>query len=228
MNPKTSPASDVADRPARSPTRMGRWLALGGAVAFIALLAYGLTATEAETTVDDSLARGIAPDAPPFSLPVLTGGSGGRNAHPTEIERTALSDGQLESSELRGVPYVLNFWASWCDPCRTEAPVLEQGWSRFGPQGVVFVGLNMQDLSDDAKAFVSEYGIGFPTIKDPSSAVADDFGAVGIPETYFVDKRGRVTAHTIGVLAPPGLAAGVRSARTGQVLGVERGGAIRR
>ncbi|MCC6793222.1 MAG: TlpA family protein disulfide reductase [Thermomicrobiales bacterium] len=221
-------ASEVADRPARFRARTGRWLALGAAAAFIALLAYGLTATEAETTVDDSLAQGIAPEAPTFSLPVLTGGSGGRDAHSTEIERAALRDGQLESSELRGVPYVLNFWASWCDPCRTEAPVLEQGWSRFGPQGVVFVGLNMQDLSDDAKAFVSEYEIGFPTIRDPSSAVADDFGAVGIPETYFVEKHGRVTAHTIGALTPSDLADGVRSAQTGHVLGVEQGGAIRR
>lgn len=196
-------------------------VAITAVVAFVGLLAYGLLAKATDTTIDDALSRGIAPPAPGFMLEVLNAGDD------AAVRRTgangALSDGQLDSVELRGVPFVLNLWASWCQPCQQEAPVLEQGWRQLGGRGVLFVGLDMQDLSGDAQDFLKSNDITYPTIREPSNDVAKSYGATGIPETYFVDGDGRVVAHAIGVVSAAQLQAGVRAATQGRVLGTLSG-----
>jgi cytochrome c biogenesis protein CcmG, thiol:disulfide interchange protein DsbE len=216
-------------------------LVLVAAGALIVLLAVGLAMRSPSTRIDDSLASGKAVAAPEFELPALVRGEGeeapafvlpalqGGDA-PRQLAgliRKAFSDGSLALSELRGTPLVINFWASWCVPCREEAPVLEDGWLRDQRRGVLYVGLNMQDLTDDARDFMAEFGITYPNIRDQGNDVARDFGATGIPETYFIDRRGRVVAHAIGVVTPGLLASGVRGARRGQVVGQLLGGALR-
>lgn len=200
-----------------------KYLAVATSVAFIGLLVYGLLAKATDTTIDDALSRGEAPSAPGFGLPVLDPGtvSGGAPGG------AAFGDGNLDLQELQGTPVVLNFWASWCIPCRDEAPVLERGWRDLGPRGVIFIGLNMQDLTEDALKFVDEFGVTYPTIREPTSDVADIFGATGIPETYFIDAQGRVVGHAIGALDQSQLEAGAKAALSGQVVGTIAGGAFR-
>jgi cytochrome c biogenesis protein CcmG/thiol:disulfide interchange protein DsbE len=127
-------------------------------------------------------------------------------------------------AELRGVPVVFNLWASWCTPCREEAPLLERGWRRLGPKGVLFLGLDIQDVRGDGEGFIRKHGATYPSIREPERDVANSYGATGIPETYFIDARGRVVAHVIGVVSDRQLAQGAAAAATGRVAGRSSGG----
>jgi thiol-disulfide isomerase/thioredoxin len=116
---------------------------------------------------------------------------------------------QLSLDELRGTPIVLNFWASWCYPCRQEAPTVAAGWRASGPKGVLFLGLNIQDQPGDARKFIDQFGVRYPTIREPGAEVARSYGAPGIPDTYFIDPRGRIVARVIGKVSAEQLRAGV-------------------
>jgi cytochrome c biogenesis protein CcmG, thiol:disulfide interchange protein DsbE len=194
-----------------------------GVLLLLALLAYGLTTQSPETTIDGRLASG-RPTAPaPFDLSVLEGGSLGPG-----LERALgyrLGDRRLSLGELRGTPVVVNYWASWCVPCRGEAPRLEAAWRQTRNQGVLFLGLNMQDITGDARGFLWEFGVSYPTIRDPTDATARSWGATGIPETYFLSSRGEVVGHVVGVVSEAQLRTGVAAARSGRVVGTEGGGA---
>jgi cytochrome c biogenesis protein CcmG, thiol:disulfide interchange protein DsbE len=222
--------------------RPGPALAAIASLLVLVLLTFGLLSKATNRTIDSNLAEGKPTPAPGFQLPALIADepvvakrfelpklrTGPPPLPPLARPlRAALADGQINIAELRGVPVVLNFWASWCVPCREEAPILERGWRRDSRRGVLYLGLNMQDLTDDARGFLKEFGITYPTIRDPGDSVAKDYGATGIPETYFMDRRGRVVGHVIGVLTDKLLATGVSAARSGQVVGTEQGGARR-
>ena len=204
---------------------MPRLVALAIVLAFIALLAYGLLTSGTSTAIDESLAREEAPPAPGFSLPILERGT----LPPALAQRleAAFADGQLSLDELEGTPVLLNFWASWCIPCREEAPLLQEGWRRYGRQGVLFLGLDMQDLTEDARDFLREFSITYPTIREPLNEVARSYGTTGVPETFFISGEGRIVNHVTGVLAEEQLAAGVAAARSGRVVGAVEGGDIR-
>jgi cytochrome c biogenesis protein CcmG/thiol:disulfide interchange protein DsbE len=119
---------------------------------------------------------------------------------------------------------VLNLWASWCSPCRDEAARLEQGWRSLGPRGVLFLGLDIQDVRTDGEGFIRKHGATYPSIREPGREVANSYGATGIPETYFIDPRGRVVAHVIGVASDRQLAQGATAAAAGRVAGRSSGG----
>lgn len=97
--------------------------------------------------------------------------------------------GVLTDEDLRGRPVVINFWASWCVPCREEAPLLERAYQEYKDEGVVFLGVNIKDAESDAKRFVREFGITYPIVRDPDQSLARDFGVRGLPETFFLDHR---------------------------------------
>ena len=120
-----------------------------------------------------------AGDAPPFTFTTFEG------------ETISLDD-------LRGQGVVLNFWASWCDPCRDEAALLENTWRREQGNGIVFIGLDYLDQEPAAKAYLAEFGITYPNGPDLRSDAARRYGIKGVPETFFIDPEGNITEIVIG------------------------------
>ncbi|MBI3749470.1 MAG: TlpA family protein disulfide reductase [Chloroflexi bacterium] len=106
----------------------------------------------------------------------------------------------IDLAALRGRPVVLNFWASWCIPCRDEAPLLRAAQERYAPRNVRFLGIVYQDSAASAQAFVVRYGIAYPSLLDPDGRTALDYGVYGIPETYFIAADGTIRAKQIGPL----------------------------
>jgi cytochrome c biogenesis protein CcmG, thiol:disulfide interchange protein DsbE len=151
------------------------------AVALIGLLVYGVLGVGASTTFDDAVKRGERPPAPERALPLLDGG------------RASLAD-------FRGRPVVLNFWASWCEPCKDEAPAMEKAHQRLKKVGGTVLGVTVSDASPDSKAFMKEFGLTFPSLRDVDGELAEDFSTTGVPETFVIDRQGRISAISRGVV----------------------------
>jgi len=166
---------------------------LAPALAVLALLAYGF-GREPRYLESPMLGR----PAPPFSLVRFDGM-------------------RLRLEDLRGKVVFLNFWASWCPPCRAEAPALEATWQQLRDQDVVFVGVNTQDDEARARAFLDEFRITYPNGRDPGGRIAVDYGVWGLPETFFIGPEGRITYKHIGTLGPALIAAKIDEARRGVV-----------
>jgi cytochrome c biogenesis protein CcmG/thiol:disulfide interchange protein DsbE len=199
--------------------------ALGLVLLFLGLLAYGLAVKSPSDTIDTRLSEGRTAPAPGFDLRLL---QLGRPAAPlAEKLAPALRYGRLSLSELRGVPVVLNLWASWCAPCREETPRLEHAWKAAGDESLAIVGLDMQDVTHDARGFMREFGVSYPNVRDPSDDVARAWGATGIPETFFVSARGEVVGHVVGAVSSDQLRRGIAAAISGKPLGALEGGARR-
>ena len=209
-----------------SDTRRGLLRYAGRIVAFllagglVALLAYGLLARSPDTTIDDALAKAQPASAPGFSLDVLIADS-----RPTNLPfARAAADNRVDLRELRGTPVVLNFWASWCIPCREEAPLLQRSWKRHAGEDVLLLGLNMQDVRADARAFLRTFKQTFPHVRDPTNATARTWGVTGIPETFFIRRDGRIVGHVIGVLTSQQLERGITDAIEGRAQNAALGG----
>jgi cytochrome c biogenesis protein CcmG, thiol:disulfide interchange protein DsbE len=134
--------------------------------------------------------------APAFNLSALTGG-----------QRVSLD-------KLRGRPVVLNFWASWCGPCKMEHPVLEWGAREFGNQAS-FLGVVFEDTEDNARQFLANMGASFPQLSDPLSRMAVDYGVAGVPETYFIDARGIIRGKHVGPIDPQSLSGWIKELSAG-------------
>jgi cytochrome c biogenesis protein CcmG, thiol:disulfide interchange protein DsbE len=194
-------------------------------VAFVALLGFGLIADAPDTSIDQSLSEGRVAEAPGFDLDVLAEGG---SPTPAPLGR-AVADGRISLSELRGAPVVLNFWASWCAPCREEGALLARTAAKYQERNVAFVGINMQDNTDDALEFIAspDFGNRYTHVRDPTDSTADEWGVTGLPETFFLSPEGAVTGHAIGVVTPGQLRAGIASAVAGRPLPTSAGGASR-
>lgn len=111
-------------------------------------------------------------------------------------------DGQpIALDPLRGRVVVVNFWASWCIPaCYDEAPSLERAWQAYRDRRVVLIGVNIQDKEEPARRFLARFGHTFPNAPDPAGRVSVDYGVYGVPETFFIDRKGRVRFKHVGAV----------------------------
>ena len=114
----------------------------------------------------------------------------------------------LSRRDLRGHRVVLNFWASWCIPCKREAPRLNASAAAHSGQ-VVFVGVDVNDFTSDAVRFLRRHRVNYVSVRARGSGTYTDYGLAGLPETYFLDTRGRIVAHTIGEITSSGIEDGV-------------------
>jgi cytochrome c biogenesis protein CcmG/thiol:disulfide interchange protein DsbE len=129
-----------------------------------------------------------------------------------EFRLTTFGGGEISLAGLKGKPAVLNFWASWCYPaCYEEAPLLEATWRKFKDQGLMVVGVDIQDKEANALEFIRRFGFTFPNAPDPGSKVSIDYGVYGVPETFFVDRHGRIAYKHVGALTPGLLEAQVQA-----------------
>ncbi len=169
---KSEPLSEVSSAdPARF--RWGQWLAWGGLLVLLAVLALGLLRTQ----------RGpVAPGerAPDFTL-------------------TTFDDDQILFDDLRGKVVVLNFWASWCKPCESEAAELEAVWKEYEPGGqVIFLGVDYVDTEREALAYLRRFNITYPNGPDLGTRISQAYRMSGVPETYIIDRDGTLAYVKIG------------------------------
>jgi cytochrome c biogenesis protein CcmG/thiol:disulfide interchange protein DsbE len=158
-------------------TRKAGWIIAAVAIGFLLILGYGLRSQSVSL---------IGAPAPDFTLSLFDGR-------------------ELSLADLRGSVVVVNFWASWCVPCRDEAPVLERVWREHEDQGVVFVGVNFRDVPAKAMAFIEEFDITYPNGLDPYNRVSRAYGITGVPETFLIARDGHVVEHYIGPVSEAGL-----------------------
>ncbi len=149
-------------------------------LAFFGLLAYGL-ANRSSATGRSGLTQ-VGKPAPEFSMPLLGGG-------------------EFRLSEHGGQPLIINFWASWCPPCREESPIFERTWQGYRDQGIYFVGVNIQDAEEDAEAYVREFGLSFANGRDVDGKISVDYGVIGLPVTFFVGADGVIEGRWVGAIS---------------------------
>ena len=151
----------------------------------LGLMAYGLLSKE-PVTGRSGMTR-VSKPAPDFTLPLLDGG-------------------ELALSQYMGNPMVINFWASWCPPCRQESLILERAWRSYTSRDVMFVGVDIQDSEEDARAYVREFGLTYPNGLDVDGKITVDYGVIGLPVTFFVNRDGIVVRRWVGAISETRLA----------------------
>ena len=152
-------------------------------LALFATLAYGL-ANRSPATGRSGETR-IGKPAPDFVMQLLDASPEG---------------GEFRLSDHKGAPVVINFWASWCPPCRQESPGFERLWRRYRDTGIQFVGVDIQDEVADAEAYVREFGLTFPNGVDPDGAITVEYGVIGLPVTFFIGSSGIVEGRWVGAI----------------------------
>lgn len=160
--------------------------------AALALFTYGCS--DSGTREEDAGARKWATEvgakAPPFTVDLFGGGV-------------------FDLGKFEGTPVVVNFWASWCGPCKYEAPLLDSVYREYGPRGVVFIGVAVQDVEESATAFIKKYGVGFPNGLDRTGEIMRDYDIFVIPRTFVIDGDGAVSYAHSGPISEEGLSAAI-------------------
>jgi len=145
------------------------------------------------------LMTGLGHDPSVFASPLV-----GRTAPAFTLPQ--LDGPPVTLAKLRGQVVVINFWASWCTECQVEQAALDQTWQQFQDSGVVVIGVNFQDTSDAARNYVRTDGVTYPVVEDAGSKTALAYGLRGVPETFVVNRSGRIVKHVIGPVDAAALA----------------------
>ena len=143
--------------------------------ALIGLMAYGVLQAKPDQSIDSAVFAGQRKLAPVRSIPQL--------GNPK---------GTISLKDYRGKIVVLNFWASWCTECRAESPALERAHRRYGKRGVVVLGADVDDLASDARKFINQFKLTYPMVRYSSNNAAKDFGTKALPETFVIDRSGKI------------------------------------
>ena len=122
-----------------------------------------------------------------------------------DFSLASIDGGSVDLGRYAGSTVVVNFWASWCGPCEDEAATVEMAWRRWSGQGVRFIGVDSQDSTDEASAFVEEHGLTYPIGVDPDGRTAREYGVSAMPQTFVISPDGRVSDLIIGPVAQKGL-----------------------
>jgi cytochrome c biogenesis protein CcmG/thiol:disulfide interchange protein DsbE len=156
-------------------------VSLAGA-GLVGLLIYGVSAKSASRTLDEAVHRHENPPAPEATrqLPVLGGA------------------GQSALVSLRGKVVVMNVWASWCEPCQVEAPLLARAQPQLARHNATVLGITYEDNSPDSLKFVRQYHLSYPNLRDADGSFARGYGTNVIPESFLIDRRGKVRAISRG------------------------------
>lgn len=201
-----------------------RVITVGLLLCLLALLAFGVIKKAPSDRIDSRLAEAKSSPVPKFRLRVLESKS--TVTVPPNLKRAA-ADGWLSSGELRGQPTVVNFWASWCEPCRQEAGFLERTARLAIKDGVAFVGIDVLDITEKALSFMNEFSVSYLNVRDTSLDTAKRFGAKAMPETYFLSADGQIVGHVVGIIRAPQMIKGIQAAKSGRPMAVAEGGASR-
>ncbi len=205
----TPPPPEPQEQPreSRPLVRIVQVLALTLVAGLLALLVWRVVHAGAGGRLVAEVRSGKKPAAPQFTLPVLWARA---EIWPNDA-RGALGDGQLSLRELRGHPVVINFWASWCIPCKHEAPLLA-ALARAHAGKVAFLGIDVQDFSSDARKFLKRFDTPYVSVHagGGKSGVYEDYGLTGVPETYWLNARGRIIDHYPGEISREQLEDGIR------------------
>lgn len=137
------------------------------AILMIAVVVWGI--------YQNSLSQPTGGPAPEFILPLMG------------------SEGEFSLADQRGQVVVVNFWGSWCGPCRIEAPMLQRTYELYQDEGVEFVGIAVKDIESDALAYMAEFGITYPNVMDTGAKLEDEYRTEGVPETFIIGKDGKIT-----------------------------------
>ena len=178
MSQPTTNEQEEQSSPTAGRKKIGVVIAFAVILALLGLLAWGLRKVQAGPRES-----GMAPDF------TITGFDG----------RT------VTLSELQGQVVIVNFWASWCPPCREEAAYLEETWRKYEGKGVIFIGVDWVDTEKEALAYIKEFDITYLNGPDIGTRAAQAYNIQGVPETFFVAKNGELRGVHIGPLASPQL-----------------------
>jgi cytochrome c biogenesis protein CcmG, thiol:disulfide interchange protein DsbE len=154
-------------------------IVLTGVLALVALLAYGLASNKTTESPTSTLIDKVAPTP---SLPTLDG------------------PGKSSLAAYKGKVVVLNYWASWCDPCRSEAPLLQRWQTTLEKRGGTVLGIDVLDVAGDARAFVRKYGLTYPILRDGDGSSQTAYGILAYPESFVIGRNGRIAAAQRGVV----------------------------
>lgn len=161
--------------------RVAQLLALAGVVGLLGLLVWKVVADDRGGAAD-ALARGDHVSAPAFSLERLDSAGTGK---------------QFSLTDLKGRPIIVNFWASWCIPCKKEAPFLQRISEKYKSKGLVVLGVDAQDFRKDARRFIARFALTYPVVYDGKGSTLGKWGVTGFPETFFVDRTGELVGERI-------------------------------
>ncbi len=159
---------------------------------------------------------GVVAVAAVFGLALIDRNAGQPTSGPAPDFTLTTLDGQdVRLSDLRGQVVVINFWASWCVPCRDEAPALQAVWERYRDRGVVLLGVAWTDTERNARAFIDEFSQNYPNGLDLGTRIGELYGITGVPETFIVDQQGQVVGFYPIALQQDQLAAVIESVLAG-------------